>query len=709
MTATPAGAARSAPPPPLSIATLLRALRTGTAVPGQQAIDLPPPVLPDTRVRVTGSSALAVGTTLGLVLTLRNTQQAPLTLDLRLGAPVEAPSEGVIPLSTWTWPPRLTIRAVAAEDEVLAPASETRVYVRVRKEALTCRCFSTRCVAWSRRRPAVALLGSGLLGWLLYGYLSPSPPVARPVVAKTQTVPGIGTERAVMEKTLLDVQKDNATLKGALQDQERTLHQIQQAQQAAERERQAAMQAQEHRLEEILTRAQQAQRPPQAPAPRPHRNHSRSPHRLSRPGAALREGRHLLRGEQGVKVRILRSDKAASFAGPPPSVTRGDTPYLPAGSYAEGRLVTGVFATSRIGGALPVLFAVTKTFHGPFQLGGPGLGPLATALPIAGCLILGKAQADLASARVLAQLDTLSCVFPDGATFARPIKGYATGVDGTLGLPGRLETRDAAYLARTFLTSLMAGASEAFALAKRTTIMTPLGGTHHHPDRAGGRDGGLRRTGAGGSPAQSVLPPAGRAPHAGPVDGKRQPRPSGPARRAGPRRLADIHHPLLTRSAMTRHPLLTLLLATLPLTACTAALTGPEADLHAIATPDPVPHAVRPAPHPAPGPTPGTGRWRAWVPRQVQPTGDVTDGHWLELRLDPPAVDVLEPVTPMPRAPKTHVGGKRPAAPPTPVQIPVPSALTPTPVLPSGLVPPDGQAPPRVGRVPFPPTPLGGP
>ena len=72
-------------------------------------------------------------------------------------------------------------------------------------------------------------------------------------------------------------------------------------------------------------------------------------------------------------------------------------------------------------------------------------------------------------------------------------------------------------------------------------------------------------------------------------------------------------------------------------------------------------------------------------------------------------MEVLEPVTPMPRAPKTHVGAKRPAAPPTPVQIPAPPALTPTPVLPSGLVPPDGQAPPRVGRVPFPPTPLGGP
>ena len=71
-----------------------------------------------------------------------------------------------------------------------------------------------------------------------------------------------------MEKTLLDVQKDHATLKGPCKTRNARLHQIQQAQQAAERERQAAMQAQEHRLEEILTRAQ-AQRPPQPPAPRP--------------------------------------------------------------------------------------------------------------------------------------------------------------------------------------------------------------------------------------------------------------------------------------------------------------------------------------------------------------------------------------------------------------------------------------------------------
>jgi hypothetical protein len=129
VTAAPAPATRRALPQPLSVATLLRALRTGTPIPGQQAVDLPPPVLPDPRVRVTASSTLAVGPTLGLVLTVRNTQQAPLLLDLRLGLPGDSPSDRALPLSTWTWPPYLTIRAVAAEDEVLAPEGETRIYV----------------------------------------------------------------------------------------------------------------------------------------------------------------------------------------------------------------------------------------------------------------------------------------------------------------------------------------------------------------------------------------------------------------------------------------------------------------------------------------------------------------------------------------------------------------------------------------------------
>jgi hypothetical protein len=160
---------------------------------------------------------------------------------------------------------------------------------------------------------------------------------------------------------------------------------------------------------------------------------------------------------------------------------------------------------------------------------------------------------------------------------------------------------------------------------------------------------------------------------------------------------------------MTPRLLLTILL--LSCTACTPPLQGPEADLHAIATPDPVPQAVctvpPPAPQPAPGPTPGVGRWRAWVPRQVQPNGDVTEGHWLDLGLDPPIVEVLEPVTPMPRAPKTHLGAKPTAAPST-ASAPGAHASTPTPVLPSGLTPPEAQRMLRVPHVPLAVPGLGG-
>jgi len=337
--------------------------------------------------------------------------------------------------------------------------------------------FVQSLVSWSRRRPVLALLGSGLVGWLVYWQLTPSPRPVRAPVATAQTVPGLGAERAVMEKTLLDVQKDNAQLKGSLQDQARAVQQLQQALTAAERERQAAAAAQEQRLDEVLKRTQQAQqvpvtRPAPAPKPPPPPRRLAAPVIVARPG--LPDG---VEHAQGAKIRILRSDKPPSFVGPPPDPNRSEIPYLPAGSYTEGRLVTGVFATARQGGALPVLFAVTKAFQGPFQLQGPGLSPLATALPIEGCLMLGKAQADLASSRVIVQLDTLSCVFPDGATFERPLKGYATGADGTLGLVGRLETRDAAYIARAFLTSLMSGAADAFALAKRTVVVTPFGGT----------------------------------------------------------------------------------------------------------------------------------------------------------------------------------------------------------------------------------------
>jgi len=114
---------------PFSVASLLRALRTDTPLPGQHTVDIPAPVLPDARVRLTASHALALGSRVGLVLTVRNTQTAPLALDVRIGAPVEDATGAALSLSTWTWPPHLTIRAIAADEEVLSPQGHTRLYV----------------------------------------------------------------------------------------------------------------------------------------------------------------------------------------------------------------------------------------------------------------------------------------------------------------------------------------------------------------------------------------------------------------------------------------------------------------------------------------------------------------------------------------------------------------------------------------------------
>jgi hypothetical protein len=75
------------------------------------------------------SQAVALGSTIGLVLRLRNTQTVPLALDLRIGMEQSTAADGVVRLSAWTWPPRMTIRAVAADEELLGPDGQTRVYV----------------------------------------------------------------------------------------------------------------------------------------------------------------------------------------------------------------------------------------------------------------------------------------------------------------------------------------------------------------------------------------------------------------------------------------------------------------------------------------------------------------------------------------------------------------------------------------------------
>src|SRR5215467_11798154 len=58
---------------PLTVSSLLRALVTNRPVPGQQATEPPVPTLPDTRVHLVDAAALALGETIGMILTVQNT------------------------------------------------------------------------------------------------------------------------------------------------------------------------------------------------------------------------------------------------------------------------------------------------------------------------------------------------------------------------------------------------------------------------------------------------------------------------------------------------------------------------------------------------------------------------------------------------------------------------------------------------------------
>jgi hypothetical protein len=125
---TASTASVSAKAHPFSVASFLRALRTGTPIPSQQPVEVPSPTLPDSRLVFMDASALAVGSLVGMTLTVRNTQQQPLSLDLRIGS-ADGISEGTVALGTWAWPPRMTIKAVAAEGEVVPAEGQSRLYV----------------------------------------------------------------------------------------------------------------------------------------------------------------------------------------------------------------------------------------------------------------------------------------------------------------------------------------------------------------------------------------------------------------------------------------------------------------------------------------------------------------------------------------------------------------------------------------------------
>ena len=178
-----------------------------------------------------------------------------------------------------------------------------------------------------------------------------------------------------------------------------------------------------------------AQAPPPAPAPRL---------RILRPG-----------GAEAAPVSAVPLP-------PPPQPAGGPWVRLPIGSLVTGQLMTGAFATKVRGDALPVLVDLRSAYSGPND----------TEIPLEGCLMIGKATADLTSVRARIEAVSLSCVLPDGTSFERAVRGYFTGEDGTLGVPGRWEFRSGRWLANLLsaMGTTAAGIYADVAIAKELGI-----------------------------------------------------------------------------------------------------------------------------------------------------------------------------------------------------------------------------------------------
>ena len=143
------------------------------------------------------------------------------------------------------------------------------------------------------------------------------------------------------------------------------------------------------------------------------------------------------------RLRVLRADDKSPpgpQAPPAAEVSEGEAAgpwvHLPAGSQVAGTILTGAFATKVRGDGLPVLARLQAAY----------LAPNDYEVPLEGCLMIGKATADLQTIRARVEAVTLSCVLPNGEVFERKVRGYFTGEDGTLGIPGTWQHRSGAWL-----------------------------------------------------------------------------------------------------------------------------------------------------------------------------------------------------------------------------------------------------------------------
>jgi hypothetical protein len=138
--------------------------------------------------------------------------------------------------------------------------------------------------------------------------------------------------------------------------------------------------------------------------------------------------------------------------------------HVPAGSFGEATLLTGVFAPVT-GEALPVLLRLDAAL----------VGPQRARTPLRGAFLVGKSQGDANSRRAVVQLETLSAMQPDGRPSEVRVNGWVVDDDGIQGLRGSYVWHAQEVAALSALAGGLEGGADALAQRETTTQATPLG------------------------------------------------------------------------------------------------------------------------------------------------------------------------------------------------------------------------------------------
>lgn len=143
----------------------------------------------------------------------------------------------------------------------------------------------------------------------------------------------------------------------------------------------------------------------------------------------------------------------------------GRSLHVPAGSFGEAILLTGVFAPTT-GEPLPVLLKLDAAL----------VGPRRSRIPLRDAFLVGKAQGDSNSRRAVVQLQTLSTLKADGTPAEAAVNGWVTDDDGIQGLRGQYVWRADEVIALSTFGGALSGGAEAMSQRETTAQVTPLGG-----------------------------------------------------------------------------------------------------------------------------------------------------------------------------------------------------------------------------------------